>query len=598
MQYFPNPLDRWLKTQANLLGESAPLRESWNVEGWQIKVFSQPADPIQGENWPPIAIVATPGDSDLRSKTPNQTWLIFPHKTQVISTKASGMELSLPAESTDILSRILGTTESLELRCFRNPTPVFLIPHTDETLGPWVAWRLPSTKQDSSTLGWELLVAVLDRLGAPPKMILDDWKKQLEIWKLIPQDCMIEDCIQGLAHQLLVSKSGLLIPLREFRFHHQILPAEATSLTPSRLVATPPIDENKPKMRQAIPWVRIGLGLSILATIVLLTGSITLEKPTPWHLLAQEESPGPSMLEQYDEPRSSDPASDPDSASTGQRQPNKPEIFKTDLDGYTEPTPNLDLEPSSIESLVQNTLDANIRVASFLDSQGSDPPTTDQQTTSEDLPAPNQNQVAQGGLDQDAGDSKESMLVISQSTQKREFRVGRGFSPKKAKGFFTLELEQGLQDKLHVIGPQTQELVGESSGSWKITMDELEPELVLTIQSKPGPKWQVSYMVQIPSEPTGPLVSLGPKEPAIVLGRLSQYHQWLQQSADQWKYATPQAGRPGQLSPVQLARMYSAKQKQTEHSIKRWRQIEQLAVMVFDSVRVQVDLQPQPVEAP
>jgi hypothetical protein len=40
--------------------------------------------------------------------------------------------------------------------------------------------------------------------------------------------------------------------------------------------------------------------------------------------------------------------------------------------------------------------------------------------------------------------------------------------------------------------------------------------------------------------------------------------------------------------------MYSAKQKDTERAIKRWRQIEQLSLLVFDSVRVRVDLQPQP----
>jgi hypothetical protein len=43
-----------------------------------------------------------------------------------------------------------------------------------------------------------------------------------------------------------------------------------------------------------------------------------------------------------------------------------------------------------------------------------------------------------------------------------------------------------------------------------------------------------------------------------------------------------------------MARLYSAKQKDTERAIKRWRQIEQLAVVVFDSVRLKVELQPEP----
>lgn len=129
-------------------------------------------------------------------------------------------------------------------------------------------------------------------------------------------------------------------------------------------------------------------------------------------------------------------------------------------------------------------------------------------------------------------------------------------------------------------------------------MDKLQAELVLTIQSKPGHKWQVGYLVQIPSEQSGPPVSLGPKEPAVVLGRLAQYNQWLQQSADQWKLTASGSTKPGQPTPMQLARIYSAKQKETERAITRWRQIEQLAVVVFDSVRVQVDLQPEPAQNP
>jgi hypothetical protein len=257
------------------------------------------------------------------------------------------------------------------------------------------------------------------------------------------------------------------------------------------------------------------------------------------------------------------------------------ELTRTDDALSQDPVASLDTENGSMESWVVNSLKMNVRLASTQDPE----PKLQQQT--EELPTPKADHGEQPAQD-------ETVLVISQAIQKREFRVERGFSPKKAKGIFTLCLDQGMEGKLHVVGAMTQELLGETTGSWRIGMDELEAELVLSVQSKPGSKWQVNSLVQIPSETGGPLVPIGPKDPAAVLGRLAQYNGWLQQTADQWKFSASGTSKPGQPSPIQLARMYSAKQKDTERAIKRWRQIEQLSLLVFDSVRVRVDLQPQP----
>jgi hypothetical protein len=243
----------------------------------------------------------------------------------------------------------------------------------------------------------------------------------------------------------------------------------------------PSVTKNERKTKGLSTKIWLGLGLAILpiglamGLILGQTGSTLAPAPdTP------SQSIQPTTLAQI--------ASEP---TTPPEPPAEPPIFRTELDRFETPLTDFDPQAESIATVVQNSLDVNIRLASTQD-------------PAEELPAPEQKPLEPENTLEAKADSEESTLVITQATQKREFRVGRGFSAKKAKGIFTLELDKELDEKLHVTGPRTQELVGESSGSWKISMDDLETELILTLQSKPGPKWQVSTLVQIPSAPSGP----------------------------------------------------------------------------------------------
>jgi hypothetical protein len=599
MNSFPNALERWLQSQdnpsGNLPSKSCPsqswtkegwpqesgLKETWIVEGWQIKVLAGPPEAILRGIWPQWTIVATLGASDsnpsiAKDSSPKDTWLVFPNSAAVPQTPPKGLAVWLSENSTKILHRILNAKDSQELACFCNPIPIGLVQPSDPDQSPWIAWHISALTNSPSAARWELLDCVLDRLGLPPALVLCDWKKQLKEWKLISEDSNIDDSIWGMAHQLLVSKSGLLIPLGQFQVR-ELEPSDCSiPPAPSKLVSMiPSVTKNERKTKGLSTKIWLGLGLAILpiglamGLILGQTGSTLAPAPdTP------SQSIQPTTLAQI--------ASEP---TTPPEPPAEPPIFRTELDRFETPLTDFDPQAESIATVVQNSLDVNIRLASTQD-------------PAEELPAPEQKPLQPVNIQEAKADSEESTLVISHATQKREFRVPRGFSAKKAKGIFTLELDEDLDDKLHVLGPKTQELVGESSGSWRISMDDSETELILTLQSKPGPKWQVSTLVQIPSAPSGPPVSLGPKEPTFVLERLAQYNQWLQQSADQWKLTASGSTKPGQPSPIQLARMYSAKQKETQRAIQRWRQIEQLAALVFDSVRVQVDLQPEPAQTP
>lgn len=185
-----------------------------------------------------------------------------------------------------------------------------------------------------------------------------------------------------------------------------------------------------------------------------------------------------------------------------------------------------------------------------------------------------------------------NQLRITESIQKSELQMDGEVSPEKSKGRFTLVLENANESNLQILPAATQELLGPSQAQWRIRSENFAPEIVLTLQSKPASRWQVSCTVQIPSQAQGPLVELGPKDPESVLRRLKAYDRWLKSTVEQWKIA------PTNPPNFRTARSYTARQKETQQSLERWTQIEQLASQVFHAARVEFELTPAMIEAP
>lgn len=580
MQYFPIPLERWLKSTgySPWLADDLDNHSSRhsNVDGWKIQAFGNPACNPLGWDWPAGAVCASKTDHPSE-----EVWLILSAPTALLQPEQllqndSDFELSISKTGWDVFRKILNPQATLspsasptqlaqlapELTPFCEPTPMALIPAAALSDPPWMAWQ-PGQ--------WELLAQVLERLGQPPSPIFEDWKRQLALWNFVPSDSKLEDHLPDVAHRLLVSKSGLLLPL------HELKPS-----VPSREggIAKPNIAKPKtakPNTTAKPTSSKLWIGFALLA---ILLGSVAFG----WLPRPQSRSQSEPQI-----------ATGSSNSAASERMRVEPisqheelELARTELSDSQDPSAMLvDDQPKSIDTLVRESLELNVSLASALmPAQQAQDPQPDQKA--EDLPAPAQAEPEQ----------EPTKLVISQSFQKKEFRVGRGFSTKKAKGIFTLNLDKGLEDKLHINGALAQELVGESTGQWRISMDDLEAELVLMVQSKPASRWQVAYSVQIPSQAGGPRVPLEPKDPEMVLRRLGQYDVWLRSTVDQWRFSAPGTAGAGQANSAQMARMYAARQKETERAIKRWRQIEQLAVVVFDSVSIQVDLQPKPPDAP
>ncbi|MCY3007893.1 MAG: hypothetical protein NTV29_18210 [Planctomycetota bacterium] len=219
---------------------------------------------------------------------------------------------------------------------------------------------------------------------------------------------------------------------------------------------------------------------------------------------------------------------------------------------------------------------------------------------------------------------KPNQLGITQSIQKSklpiDLPIDREICVKKSKGRFTLNLDKAFECNLQILPAKTLELVGQSQGQWRIKSENLDAEIILTVQSEPALDWHVSCAVQIPSETDGPLVALGPDDPESVLRRLNAYDHWLKNTVDRWNFSSassPKLTRPSSSTRPRnairpnteqtarsyaassyAARSYGARQKETQRSVERWTQIEQLASQIFNAAHVQCELIPAPIDGP
>ncbi|MFM8573199.1 MAG: hypothetical protein ACKOAU_16505, partial [Pirellula sp.] len=281
MQKFPSSLDRWLKSQRDLPQDRRFAEQDLLVQGWHAKVYTSPGwNPLKGDS-PPMAIVATP-----QAPMAEAAWLIVPRSTNDARPKGFEpgeraepfFEYALPNEAFRILDQALHGSREPELDAFTHPTPVCVM--DDRWVDGWIAWQ---------PTGWELLAAVLDRLGLPPKIVLDDWKRQLGNWDLLQGDTAFEDRLLELAPGLLVSKSGLLIPWARLKLQAAGSAEAAKNLVTKRTELKLPSSTTKlQSVKSASTSKRMGLGLAMalfgsIAIVIVMTmvaGTKSTSKPT------------------------------------------------------------------------------------------------------------------------------------------------------------------------------------------------------------------------------------------------------------------------------------------------------------------------------
>ncbi|MFY8202459.1 MAG: hypothetical protein ACOVLE_17425, partial [Pirellula staleyi] len=137
----------------------------------------------------------------------------------------------------------------------------------------------------------------------------------------------------------------------------------------------------------------------------------------------------------------------------------------------------------------------------------------------------NQGELNQVELNQE-GMPLEKILTTDSFNKKELIFIGHRVQPKQCRCEVKLKLSKEL-----VVEPTEQVFIeGVDKASWKIAMEDEEPELILEISSKPGSRWQISTAVGLRVTSASVPIMLSPRDAQTVCNRLIDYHQWISKS--------------------------------------------------------------------
>ena len=158
------------------------------------------------------------------------------------------------------------------------------------------------------------------------------------------------------------------------------------------------------------------------------------------------------------------------------------------------------------------------------------------------------------------------------------------------------EIELKLVKNLVVEPAESVAIEGTGKATWRIAMEDEDPELVVEIWSKPGARWQVITAVGLREGPGAIPTWIGPREAQNIGNRLIDYRQWINNAIETLRTAR---SKPRGRTTIDFAgeiKKLEQQEREAEKAIERWKVIARLSHYFFDSneVRLQFTAVPKP----
>lgn len=206
-------------------------------------------------------------------------------------------------------------------------------------------------------------------------------------------------------------------------------------------------------------------------------------------------------------------------------------------------------------------------------------------------------QVAKDVLDQDVLNQLElnqgkmplEKILTTDSFNKKEIVfIGHRVQPKQCRCEVKLKLSKEL-----VVEPTEQvSIAGVDKASWKIAMEDEEPELILEISSKPGSRWQISTAVGLRVTSASAPIMLSPRDAQTVCNRLIDYHQWISNSIAALENAKANLRSKSRIDFYGEIKKLERQQRDVDKAIAQWKTIARLSHLFFDGNEVHLTFIP------
>ena len=461
----------------------------------------------------------------------------------------------------------------------------------------------------------QLVAKTLQTWGTPPESVIQDWQNQLE-----------QSTLPSTA-ETLVTEDGILIPLPDVLNHLERSGLQGIDIVLKPLPQTVPFSSPAPNWPHCKPtveshvdfdlvapslnptysagtlqrkrktnskWIPIG---SVSVAITILALSIWLlspDKKTPNERVAGLEVPKPQATSIKSMTAGNDAGTVHDATETELQELT---ITSDPIGIITEASvqqPELTVEtllaqlrPNKERTLSLDSVSASSIINEALSPAGMGLPTVLTDGTPGGEVESNEASVpaALNTIRTESGRiTLERPLRIQAAITKETVSVGKPVLAKACR----CEIELKLAENLIVEPMESVTIEGAGKASWRIAIEDEDPELIVEIWSKPGGRWQVITTVGLLEGPGTIPIWIGPREAQKVCNRLIDYRQWIINAIGTLRTARSNTRGRSSIDFAGEIKKLERQEREADKAIDRWRVIARLSHFFFDGNEVRL----------
>ncbi len=150
------------------------------------------------------------------------------------------------------------------------------------------------------------------------------------------------------------------------------------------------------------------------------------------------------------------------------------------------------------------------------------------------------------------------------------------------------EIKLKLMESVVVEPMEVVTIEGNGNATWKIAIEDEDPELIVEIASKPGARWQLMSSVWLREVRGAMPILIGPRQAQHVGNQLIDYRQWINASIEALRNARSNSrGRSNIDFPSEIKKL-ERQEREAEKAIDRWKVIARLSHYFFDSNEIRI----------
>jgi len=152
------------------------------------------------------------------------------------------------------------------------------------------------------------------------------------------------------------------------------------------------------------------------------------------------------------------------------------------------------------------------------------------------------------------------------------------------------EIELKLIENVVVEPMEVVTIEGIGKASWKIAIEDEEPELIVEMESKPGARWQLLSSVWLREVRGAVPILIGPRQAQHVGNRLIDYRQWINASVEALRNARSNSHGRSNIDFQGEIKKLERQEREAEKAIDRWKVIARLSHYFFDSNEMRIQM--------